>query len=155
MRKNIILQILLGIVLFALGIFLGYKLFHQAGSPECPTPPVENIDYEDTSDELVNKYNISANHYSGITSRGYYIEEKNGKYYLTISMGQKNTGGYSLFIKSVTKKDKILEIVVGERSPKLTDTVTQALTTPAIYMELETDNIKVINDQGMEYAKLK
>ena len=155
MKKKMMLEILAGILLIALGVLIGYKLFYHAGCSKCPTPPVENIDYEDTSDELVNKYNISANHYSGITSRGYHIEEKNGKYYLTISMGQKNTGGYSLFIKSVTKKDKILEIVVGERSPKLTDTVTQALTTPAIYMELETDNIKVINDQGMEYAKLK
>lgn len=91
-------------------------------------------------------------------NRGYYIEEIDGKYVVTIAMGERHTGGYNISIINVETKDNTMTIYCEEKSPKPSDTVTQAFTYPTTSITLEKmpKEIIVINaNNGTNYKLLK
>jgi len=64
---------------------------------------------------------------------GYYLKElMSGEWEITIAMGERSTGGYSIAVDSVEIRDKDVIIKVVETSPKPTDVVTQAFTYPIV-----------------------
>ena len=107
------------------------------------------------------KYNIieDVNSYdTKYMDRGYYFEElDNGNYLITIAMGERSTGGYSINITNVVIKDNNILIYVKEREPEQGSTVTMAFTYPIAKIELyfKPDNIEVENvDTFKDYEKL-
>ena len=142
MKRKLLLVIMLLICLFG---FAGCKKETQG------TPLVENTDYSIKGEYKGSSFNLS--------KRGYYIDttnEINAPYQYIICMGEKNSGGYKLEIKEVNKVDNKTEVIVEEISPKDTDIVTMALTTPTIVIEFpkHQDNIVIKNTKGEEFTLL-
>ena len=72
-------------------------------------------------------------------------------------MGRKNTGGYSINIKSVNVKDKNVTITVEETSPGPNDSVTTAFTYPSVEVTFpfEVNNITVYNTDNNSFRLIK
>ena len=60
-----------------------------------------------------------------------------------IHLGQKNNGGYSIAIESVTENDKEVVLKVKEIGPKQNQAVTMALTQPFCYVALAKTTKKI------------
>ncbi|VDN47615.1 conserved exported protein of unknown function [Petrocella atlantisensis] len=58
------------------------------------------------------------------------IREDEDYYYVYIGSGERNTGGYDIYVSDVVKVDGQVLITVGETLPSKDDMVTQALTYP-------------------------
>ena len=113
----------------------------------------ERFKTEGTISNITYKIHDNYNNYT-VSRRGYYIQSENGQkapYYCVISMGQRNTGGYSIFITDL-KIDEYnnVEVTVHETSPKFNEITTQAFTYPACCLELNTlpNNILIKNTNG-------
>ena len=99
------------------------------------------------------KYTIlESNEYSGDKTRGYSIRPQDGKYIVTISMGEKNTGGYSIEVTNVVVSGNDVTIYVKENTPPRDAMVTMALTYPGVQVELDKvpSTLVVINDETNE-----
>jgi len=86
--------------------------------------------------------------------RGFYVLESNDKYIITIAMGKRNTGGYSISIDHTEFEGDTLHIYVKETSPNPADTVTQVISYPTVKYELDEypENVIVTNvDNGSEF----
>ena len=70
-------------------------------------------------------------------TRGYYVEEKDNKVIITLAMGEKNTGGYSINLVKVNMIDDGVQIYFEENKPSEKDVVTEAFTYPITQIELE------------------
>ena len=70
---------------------------------------------------------------SKYSQKGYYIEKDkdSNKYFITVSMGTKSSGGYNLEIVKVKTTAEDVEIYVKETEPKEGEAQTMALTYPA------------------------
>ena len=92
----------------------------------------------------------------GLKSRGYTITQKEDKYILTISYGEKNTGGYSLEINKIVSNSNALTVIVKENTPDHGSVVTQAFTTPGYQIELNIipNNISIMNTSNEKYNKI-
>lgn len=62
----------------------------------------------------------------------------NTRQVLLVDMGQRNTGGYSISVDSITEFDDYVQADIGLISPGSSCGVTQALTNPFIFMSLTT-----------------
>ena len=95
------------------------------------------------------------NHKELLNNKGYYYEELGGDiYHYVITSGEKTTGGYSIDIKSVTKNENNIKVVVHETIP--TGVATTAFTYPYIILELyeKPTNIEIVDDYGKVYKKI-
>lgn len=106
-------------------------------------------------------YKIHDNYSQGIydyTKRGYYVDtayEPNSPFYYIITMGEQNTGGYSISINSVKiDKENNVKVIVEETKP--TGIVTMALTCPACCLELSSspNSILIKNTEGEIFNKI-
>ena len=154
MKKRLLLEIIVGIVLFGLGVLLGFHLFYQGGCPKCPAK-TNSYEKTYTGEELIKQYNITAKANSGIKQRGYTVDWKGTYYLVTIAMGEKRTGGYYITVDSVTETDGAVEIVIIENSPGISDTVTQAFTTPAVTLQVHSNNVTVKTVNGSSLPLIK
>ena len=87
--------------------------------------------------------------------RGYYYEDLGGDvYHYVITSGEKSTGGYGIDIKSVTKDNDTVKVVVVETNPS--GITTMAFTYPYVILELyeKPANIKIVNTDGESFDKL-
>ena len=89
------------------------------------------------------------------TDRGYYIfdsDEDGLSYYVIISSGEKNTGGYDIFVTDISYDGIEAVITVCETSPGPTDMVFQAFTYPccAVRFNKLPEKIKVVSEDGKE-----
>ena len=98
---------------------------------------------------------LESNDYAEYDKRGYYIEKQMD----SIALGQKNTGGYGLIISKVNiYDDNKVTIYLEEIMPNEKETVTQAITYPAVQIVFSEDVEieKVINlDSGATFEEVK
>ena len=93
----------------------------------------EDIDFSSNDRVEVTNYEIEEDLYSDEKEAGYKV---NGKE-VSICMGEKNTGGYSIDVNKVYREGSNLFIYITENSPKHDDIVTDALTYPCVYLKFE------------------
>ena len=152
MKKRLVLEIIIGFLLFSLGLLLGFHLFYKSGCSKCPSS-IEGDKI--VGEELIDKYSITPNAYSGIKQKGYRVDWKGTYYLLTIAMGEKKSGGYSLVVDSVTETNDGVEIIVSEEKPAMGETVTQGFTTPAITMHIPSNKVIIKTVKGTQYSLFK
>jgi hypothetical protein len=68
------------------------------------------------------------------------IREDEDYYYVYIGSGEKNTGGYDIFVSDIVKVNGQVYITVSETVPSKDDMVTQALTYPYQIIRYSKDN---------------
>lgn len=77
---------------------------------------------------------MNEDYYSSYTSKGYHINDDGT---ITISMGTRNTGGFSISVLKATIVNNKLSLFVMEKGPQDGDVVTQAFTNPAITIRIK------------------
>lgn len=125
----------------------------------------ENEPYKRIEENASNiKYIIHDNYHQGTfdySKRGYYVDtlnQPNAPYYYIITMGEQDTGGFSISIIDVKiDNEKNVEVIVKENKPRPDDMVTLALTRPACCLELSesANSIKIKNTEGQEFEEIK
>lgn len=152
MKKRMILVILV-VVICILLIKVAIDLKNPGSSVQIATGKVtDSITYE-----IHNNYNQGSFDYS---KRGYYVDTykmPNSPWFYIITMGKQNSGGYSIEISEVKiDKNNNAEVIVKETSPKSGETVTMALTYPAVCLELnkKPNSIRIINTNGEVFEAL-
>lgn len=103
------------------------------------------------------EYKISNNVYKSISS-SYSVLKDNGETELVIYMGERNTGGYSINVQSVTfDEQNNVKVIVSEHSPKPSDIVTMAFTYPSVSIKFDItpNSFLVYNTDGKEYKEIK
>ncbi len=93
----------------------------------------KNTEYIDYSIKNTSYYD------SGYKNRGYYTTKEDGNYIVTIAMGSRSTGGYSIEVIKVQNEDGHVAIYVKETSPGIGDVVTQAFTYPIAQVSFKND----------------
>lgn len=107
--------------------------------------PKDSISYKVLDNKDDSKY----------STRGYYVEEVNNKVLVTVAMGEKNTGGYSINLVRVNIIDDGAQIYFEEDKPSEKDVVTQAFTYPILQIEFD-KMPKYIMAQSLDtYEKLE
>lgn len=108
----------------------------------------DNLNYE----ILSNCDNLGSYDY---TKRGYYIntlKQPNSPYWYIITMGEKNTGGYSIKIKDVKEENNKVVIIVEEQSPSEGAIVTQAFTYPKCCIKFDSSvDVEIKNTKGKKF----
>ncbi|SDW68660.1 PrcB C-terminal [Marininema mesophilum] len=66
--------------------------------------------------------------------------EDNGRIYLFLASGEKNTGGWSIKVKEVTQQGKEVHVNAEEVPPKKDSINTQAVTSPLTVISIKTDD---------------
>ena len=94
---------------------------------------------------------------SKYSKRGYYLEKDVDLTKIIISMGRKNTGGYSIDIVNIDVKGPDIYVTVKETSPGLSDNVTMALTNPCVEITVpfNTKVISIKDENNYEYKLIK
>ncbi|MBU5590518.1 protease complex subunit PrcB family protein [Clostridium sp. MSJ-4] len=89
--------------------------------------------------------------------KGYLIYNKDNLQYLIILSGKKNSGGYSISVKSVNKTEDNIIINIEEKAPSGGDVVIQAITYPYIILQinLQDHKFKIIDGEYNEYTKIE
>ncbi len=90
--------------------------------------------------------------------RGYTYFKIEDEYVIFISMGEKNTGGYSISVVSAENVHGTIRITVEEKSPGKDDIVTQAITYPYTLIKIKgvEEKFEVITKDGekLEFLSL-
>ncbi len=92
---------------------------------------------------------------SSLTRRGYLVESTRSKATVTIALGEKNTGGYSIELTKIRVNNSSATIYVKENKPAPGSMVTQAITYPILKIEFETNpgEITVVDEEtGDNYS---
>ncbi|MDO5561625.1 MAG: protease complex subunit PrcB family protein [bacterium] len=136
---------LLGLVIVALVTLFTYQsqVIRQEKNEEGG-----NLQLRETVDHISKTKNNPGKTY-------YWLETENG-FELVVSMGEKNTGGYSItIINSKIVGDKTV-ITVAEKEPGPRDIVTMAFTYPTATMEFakKPRNLVVQNETGEIYQEI-
>ena len=101
----------------------------------------------------------NVNYYDkNFTERGYQLEYDKKGVTLTIAMGERPTGGYSIYIKKIKAQDGIVTIYVTEKSPFEGEIVTEATTYPVVKINFNIcPKVKEIinSDTGEVYTRYK
>ena len=94
---------------------------------------------------------LSEDSYSSYTKKGFHRNEDGT---ITISMGTRNTGGYSVAILKVTVKDGNASIFVQEQSSSNDQVVTQAISNPATTIRIKENysTISVHDSYGNQWS---
>ena len=93
-------------------------------SPGRATTSGEAIDFEVITEEEPSIEFIKSIRGFGL------IREDEAYYYVYVGSGERNTGGYDIYVSDMVKIDDQVHITVGETIPSKDDMVTQALTYP-------------------------
>lgn len=165
MNKN--MKIVVGItivIIITLGCVIGKIILeNRTDDLEGTTSGKKNrtIDLEGTISGI--DYKISNNNeYENeqLLERGFFIDtlkQPNSPYRYIITMGEKNTGGYSIKIVNVKiDKNKNVEVIVRETEPPKNSTVTMEFTYPTCCLELSerAETIVIKNTKGETFKKL-
>lgn len=90
--------------------------------------------------------------------KGFLIENKKKKTTVTITSGEKNTGGYNIVVTNIDIRGNKANIYVNETKPSKNDITTQALTYPSIQVIFKRD-IKKVNvidyKTNKKYSEIK
>lgn len=112
-----------------------------------PAKKIDSLDYEILSNCDIGNFDYS--------KRGYYIDtlnQPNAPYWYIITMGERNTGGYSIKIKNVEKKEDKVVVTVEEETPSEGAIVTQAFTYPKCCIKFNSGiNIEIRNTKGQTF----
>ena len=141
-RKSLIIAILLIVVVIIVTIII---IKHKDSSLE------ESGDVIYEIIDNMSEYNIA------IKERGYKVIEKNGEFYIVISMGEKSTGGYDIKIKKIDIKEKNVSIAVQETEPSGGMDVTMAFTYPCTIIKFKQmpEKINIYNKKtGESYEEI-
>ena len=90
--------------------------------------------------------------------RGFIYEVENEKYYLTIALGPKSGGGYSLVVSEAHKNGNDLIFYITEQKPKDGENTMQVITHPSLKLQINErpGNIKVYDiETGEEYPEVR
>lgn len=85
------------------------------------------------------------------------FEDKDGQYIVLICLGQRNTGGYSISVKSVEDIEGKTSIIVQETKPAPDAIVTQIITYPSVYIRIANiaPNFVIQNTEGVIFPEYK
>ncbi len=86
--------------------------------------------------------------------RGFRAIEKEDGYLILISMGEKNTGGYSIEVLNVVDNEGITTIITKVTAPEKDQITTQAITYPKTAIKIAKNispNFYVVDDKGKAY----
>lgn len=109
--------------------------------------------------KITYKINNKSSNSSGYSERGYYVDtlnQPNAPYYYIISMGEQNTGGYSIKITDVKiDENNNVNVTVKEKEPKQGEVTTMGFTCPTCELELseEPNSITIKDTNGNEYER--
>ncbi len=113
---------------------------------------VSNIHYK------VGEFNESCNEYNSAddyehNKKGYYVDNKKNEYFITL--GQKSSGGYDLFVTKIKKREKRITITVKEVGPG--EIAPQWITCPNIKVTFDKNpgEIEIRDTNGNLFNKLK
>lgn len=109
----------------------------------------EVIDINTLQVQLINEVEILK------LNKGYaYWEQENGSYLIFISAGEKNTGGYSVEVKSIEDNEGKTVISIMENVPAADAMVTEAITYPYIIVKTTgiTDQFIIRDQNQSEYT---
>jgi hypothetical protein len=98
---------------------------------------IKNTPTEEEPKEPAGYRIIGSSNDSNYKTKGYIINNENGKTILTIAMGERNTGGYAIKVNNIKVNGDSVTITIEEITPGRGDTVTQAFTYPIAKVELE------------------
>lgn len=89
--------------------------------------------------------------------RGFAYFKADDGFILFISLGEKNTGGYAVKVKSVEDIEGVTKVVVEEKVPKEGDIVTQAITYPFTIIKVvgAAENFQVADEKGEKFSLIK
>ena len=152
MNKKIILVVLI-VILFVILT----KIVIDLNSPGSSVQIAAGKNGNNITYKIHTKYNQGNFDYS---KRGYYVDsyyEPNAPWLYIITMGEQTTGGYSIDISNVKiDKNKNVEVIIKENIPQNGETVTMALTYPAVCIEFskKPNSIKIINTEGEIFEEL-
>ena len=130
---------ILGVFLVLIMIFTLTACVKQNVKKEIGDLQYEVISPEDIkNEELINWYNDNFKIY------GIHVSNENydGKKYIIVSAGEKNTGGYLLEIDSVVGEEEIIRVNATLNSPEEGQLVTEVITYPNVLL--------IINDDGRD-----
>jgi len=90
------------------------------------------------------------------SKKGFAFFESDGGCVVFICMGQKNTGGYAVRVKSLESAGDATKIIVEEKVPSQGDIVTPAIMYPYTIIKISGSprNFKVFDEAGEEYENL-
>lgn len=109
--------------------------------------------------KITYKINNKSSNSSRCLERGYYIDtlnRPNAPYFYIISMGQQNTGGFSIKITDVKiDENNNVNVTVKEKEPKQGEVITTAFTCPTCELILseEANSITIKDTNGNEYER--
>ncbi len=111
----------------------------------------ENNDDNPTDNSLT--YTIETSQYEKGGRKGYTGEMVDGKFIITISMGQRSNGGYSLEVLSIDINSEDVIITIKEHTPDKDGKYTQAITYPKakVIFNREPASYKVVKEDGTDY----
>jgi len=160
--------IIITLIAICILIIIGNIIYNNYSIQEIQRLPIEienekkyeRFKTEGTISNVTYKIHDNYNNYH-FSRRGYYIDSEdklNAPYYYIITMGERRTGGYSIFITDLKiDENNNVEVIVHETAPKPNDITTQAFTYPACCLELNTypNNIVIKNTKGEVFYNLK
>lgn len=86
--------------------------------------------------------------------KGYRAIEKEDGYLILISMGEQNTGGYSVEVENVVDNEGVTTIITKETVPEKDQVTIQVITYPKTAIKLSKNispNFYVVDDKGNAY----
>ncbi|NSW89440.1 MAG: protease complex subunit PrcB family protein [Firmicutes bacterium] len=113
----------------------------------------EKVEYETVEDIGTLPQDIQEKIEELKVKRGYTYFKIEDEYVILISMGEKNTGGYSISIVSVEDVEGTVKIIVEETSPKKDDIVIQVITYPYAVIKVKgiEEKFEVVNEKGEKF----
>ena len=110
---------------------------------------LENLDGKDDDSRDLKYKIIDRGQDTSLTRRGYVVEVNRNKTTVTIALGEKNTGGYSIDLTKIRVNNSSATIYVKENKPAVGSSVTQAFTYPILKIEFETNpgEITVVDEE--------
>lgn len=120
----------------------------------------EDSDSKIKYEQIKNEENIPPNIKSIIESlkkkRGFAYFQEDEDTILFISMGEKNTAGYEIKVKSIEAVGDTVKVIVSEKTPGKDEIVAQVITYPYTIVRVEgiVKSFKVVNEKGEEFNLL-
>jgi hypothetical protein len=130
-----------------------------AGSPEGNQndgTSANELSFEEISDADTLPAEIAGNIERLGKTRGYAYFKLDDAFIVSVNSGERNTGGYSIKVKTVENVGGVTRVTVEETAPGKDDMVTQALTYPSTIIKLKgtAGNFKVVGSEGEAFDLL-
>ncbi len=88
------------------------------------------------------------------------LVERDGRVYVTVRLGERRTGGYSVAVHRITRSGERLVVSRIARAPQADAIVAQVLTAPAQTVSLEEPSVRgirlalLVDETGKELARI-